>query len=180
MLNGASEDPIADYSQINSELALYDENLADKSQIIVFNKMDLPEAQEKWAKIGRWFGARGIKPLAISALTRENVKGLIQHMFEMVQSLPESPLVPDSQMPTYDLPIEEEIFNIVREGTGIYRVVGKRIERAAAMTHWDYDDAIMRFQDILETLGVSTALEQAGVQVGDTVHIGDFELEWSD
>ena len=83
-------------------------------------------------------------------------------------------------MPTYELPEQEVVFNIVREGQGVYRVEGKRIERAAAMTHWDYDDAIMRFQNILETLGVSGALEEAGVRVGDTVHIGDFELEWSD
>ena len=48
------------------------------------------------------------------------------------------------------------------------------------MTHWDYEDAIMRFQQILETLGISAALEEAGVKVGDTVYIGDYELEWAD
>ena len=57
---------------------------------------------------------------------------------------------------------------------------GRRIERAAAMTYWDYDEAVMRFQNILETLGISKALVEAGVEVGDTVYIGDYELEWSD
>ena len=37
-----------------------------------------------------------------------------------------------------------------------------------------------RFQRILEMLGIDKALREAGVQNGDTVHIGDFELEWQD
>ena len=51
LLNGAGDDPLADYSQINSELALYDDNLAQKPQIVVFNKMDLPEAQARWESV---------------------------------------------------------------------------------------------------------------------------------
>jgi GTPase len=180
LLNGASENPIADYSQINTELALYDERLAEKPQIVVFNKMDLPEAQERWPEVKAQLMARGVQPMAISAATQQHVKSLIQHIFQLVETLPEEQRLLIADMPTYELPEQEVVFNIVREGQGVYRVEGKRIERAAAMTHWDYDDAVMRFQNILEALGVSGALEEAGVQVGDTVHIGDFELEWSD
>lgn len=180
LLNGASENPLADYSQINTELALYDERLAEKPQIVVFNKMDLPEAQARWPDVKAQLTARGVEPLSISAATQQSVKNLIQHIFQRMEALPEAQRLPIAQMPTYELPAEEVVFNIVRQGQGVYRVEGKRIERAAAMTHWDYDDAIMRFQNILEALGVSSALEEAGVQVGDTVHIGDFELEWSD
>jgi GTP-binding protein len=32
----------------------------------------------------------------------------------------------------------------------------------------------------MQTLGVEEALRQAGVQEGDTVSIGEFELEWQD
>ena len=48
------------------------------------------------------------------------------------------------------------------------------------MTYWDYDEAVLRFQRLLDTLGVTEALRAAGVQEGDTVHIGEHELEWSD
>src|SRR5690606_13770003 len=48
LLNGANEDPLADYNQINQELALYDERLGERPQIVVFNKMDLPEAATRW------------------------------------------------------------------------------------------------------------------------------------
>lgn len=180
LLNGASEDPIADFSQINTELALYDEKLAEKPQIVVFTKMDLPEAQEHWPKVQAALKARGIDPMYISAATQQNVKDLIQRIFKTVDALPPVEQVPITETPLYELPEEEVVFTIVREGESTYRVNGRRIERAASMTHWDYEDAIMRFQDILETLGVSAALEEAGVQVGDTVYIGDYELEWSD
>gem|GEM_PF-3234804 len=102
-------------------------------------------------------------------------------MFTVISELPEP--VP-SDAPTgvtlYELPEEEIPFTISKVQPGIYRVSGARIERAAQMTHWDFEDAVLRFQNILETLGVSAALEKAGVKVGDTVFIGEFELEWTD
>ena len=65
------------------------------------------------------------------------------------------------------------------DGEG-WRVSGASIERAAAMTYWEYDQSVRRFQRILETLGIDGALREAGVQVGDSVFIGDYELEWQD
>ncbi len=180
LLNGASENPLADFSQINSELALFDDRLAEKPQIVVFTKMDLPEAQAKWPEIKAALQVRGIEPMAISSATQDNTRTLIQRIFETVASLPEEvTLSPSVLMPVYELPVEEVEFNINRESDG-YRVTGRKIERAAAMTYWDEDAAILRFQNILEALGVSAALEAAGVQVGDTVFIGDYELEWSE
>jgi GTP-binding protein len=180
LLNGASETPLADYSQVNSELALYDEQLAEKPQIVVFNKIDLPDAQARLLEVQKSLGKRGIDVIPISAATHQNVTTLTQRLFQVVDAIPQELAILQPDLPVYDLPREEIVFDVIREGKGIYRVAGKRIERAAAMTHWDYADAVLRFQNILETLGVSKALEEAGVQVGDTVYIGDYELEWSD
>jgi GTP-binding protein len=180
LLNGANDSPLADYSQINAELALFDEHLAQKPQIVVFNKIDLPEAQERWLIVEETLRKRGIEPVAISAATQKNVRQLVQLIFQTIDSLPEPTGTEPARMPVYELPEEEIPFTVIQEGEGVYRVSGKRIERAASMTHWEYEDAVLRFQDILETLGVSAALEEAGVQPGDTVFIGDFELEWSE
>ena len=49
LLDGMAEDPLLDFAQINSELALFDPNLKRKPQIVAFNKMDLPDVQERWA-----------------------------------------------------------------------------------------------------------------------------------
>ena len=180
LLDGASAEPLADYSQINTELALYDERLGERTQIVVFTKMDLPEAQERWPQVEKALKARGVRPMAISAATQENVRDLTQRIFRTMDSMPERFEVEAVTIPVYELPEDEFAFTVTKEGDGVYRVTGKRIERAAAMTYWDYDQAVMRFQNILETLGISAALTQAGVEVGDTVYIGEYELEWSD
>lgn len=180
LLNGESEDPVADYNQINTELALYDEMLAQKPQIVVFNKIDLPHVAERWPQVQAALQARGVRPLAISAITQQGVQQVVQKAFEVVSQLPaeQSPL--HDELPVYELPEVEPIFTIDRDASGNFIVKGKRIERAAAMTYWDHQESLMRFQKILEVLGITEALQQAGVKVGDTVFIGDFELEWSD
>ncbi len=180
LLDGSSSDPLADYNQINVELALYDEKLGEKPQIVVFNKMDLPEAQAKWPEIEAALKKRGVKPMAISAATQNQVDTLKNKMRELIENLPDEIPTVMEEMPVYELPEEEFPFVITREDNGSFHVTGKRIERAAAMTYWDYDEAVLRFQNILETLGVTAALEEAGVSVGDTVFIGDFELEWTE
>ena len=57
---------------------------------------------------------------------------------------------------------------------------GAAIERAAKMTYWEHDGSLRRFQKLLERLGVDEALRKLGVEEGDTVFVGDFELEWKD
>lgn len=181
LLNGASESPLADYSQINTELALFDEKLGEKPQLVVFTKMDLPEAQIQWPEIEAALKGRGVEVMSISAATQQDIRPLIQRVFQLVQSLPDpAEVIPSEAMPLYELPEETVEFTISRESDGGYRVLGKRIERAAAMTYWDEDAAVLRFQKILDTLGISSALEDAGVKVGDTVYIGEYELEWSE
>ncbi|HUV27457.1 MAG TPA: Obg family GTPase CgtA, partial [Anaerolineales bacterium] len=70
-------------------------------------------------------------------------------------------------------------FSVEKEIRG-WRVRGAAIERAAAMTYWEYDQSVRRFQRILLTLGIDEELRHQGVQEGDMVLIGEYELEWSD
>ena len=141
--------------------------------------MDQPEAQARWPEIEKALQARGVQPMAISAATHEGVTVLLQRTFALVSSLP--PETPSSEaLPLYELPPLEIPYTVEQVGEGEFRVTGKRIERAAAMTYWDYDEAVMRFQNTLQTLGVFDALRELGIQEGDTVHIADHELEWSD
>jgi GTPase len=95
--------------------------------------------------------------------------------------LAEAPPPPTvEEMPVYRPPADESDFSIIREAEGGYRVKGAKIERAAKMTYWEYDEAVERFQKILEALGIYQALIEAGIQEGDTVRIGEYELEWKD
>ncbi len=180
ILDGAADDPIADYNQIRAELALYDADLAQRPEIVVINKLDLPEAREYLDLLRESLRERGVHDvIAISALTRENVRGLIQQVFERASQLPARAAASPEVTPVYELADEGLPFEL-KIDEGVYYITGERIERAAAMTYWDYDEAVSRFQKTLAALGIVDALEEAGVRPGDTVFIGDFELEWSD
>jgi GTP-binding protein len=179
LLDGAAEDPIADYHQINTELALFDDRLGDKPQIVVFNKMDLPQAQARWPEIRVALEGLGYEPLAISAATHQNVQTVVNRAVQVLDSLPEEE-IEIAELPVYQLGEDPLAFTVARLSGDEFRVSGKRIERAVAMTYWDYDQAVNRFQRILETMGITAALEEAGVRPGDTVYIGEHELEWSD
>jgi GTP-binding protein len=179
LLDGAGPDPLADFSQINSELALFDERLAHKPQIVALNKMDLPDAQARWPAVRAELERRGYQALAVSAVARSGVRDLLERAAHALAAAP-APGVVEEEIPVYRPPADEAEFTVLREADGAFRVRGARIERAAKMTYWEYDEAVERFQKILGALGVRQALAEAGVQEGDTVRIGDHELEWSD
>jgi len=175
LLDGASADPLGDFEKINEELALFDPQLARKPQVVVLNKMDLPQTQELWPHIRREMKKLELEAMSISAVTGQGVPTLLQRVVDLLDSLPrEEPVV--EEVKVFHLE-EEELFSIAQEEDG-WRVRGTKIERVVAMTNWEYDEAVMRFQRILEAMGISAALEKAGVEVGDTVRIGDIELEW--
>jgi GTPase len=177
LLDGAGVDPLADFSQINSELSLFDEELSRKPQVVAFNKMDLPEAQQRWPAVKAELEKRGHTTLAVSALARTGVRDLLTLAVRLLDQMPAREAV--SEMPVYRLESGPD-FTVTREGEHAFRVRGARIERAAKMTYWEYDEAVVRFQHILESLGIRQALADAGVQEGDTVRIGEYELEWAD
>ena len=178
LLDGLSEDPVADYSQINSELSLFDPNLAKKPQLVALNKIDQPEVQERLAEIQKKFKKLKVEFMTISALARTNTRELL---IKAYQKLAETPVeeVP-APMPVYKPKEDPREFVVTREGANEWRISGSGIERAAKMTYWEHDGSLRRFQKIMETLGVDKALRQAGVKEGDTVAIGDFELEWQE
>ena len=179
LLDGLSEDPVADFSQINSELALFDPNLAKKPQVVALNKIDQPEVKEQLGDIEKNFKKLNVELMTISALARTNTRELLLKAY---QKLEEAPPVEEvaAPLPVYKPKEDPREFNVTREGSNEWRVSGVAIERAAAMTYWQHDGSVRRFQKIMQTLGVEEALRKAGVQAGDTVAIGEFELEWQD
>ena len=179
LLDGLSEDPVADYSQINSELSLFDPNLAKKPQIVALNKIDQPEVQERLPEIQKKFKKLNVDFMSISALARTNTRELLSKAYRTLQETP-IPEAVEAALPVYRPKEDPREFVVTREGAKEWRVAGAAIERAASMTYWEHDGSVRRFQKIMETLGVDEALRKAGVQEGDTVAIGNFELEWQD
>lgn len=176
LLDGLSEDPLADYSQTNSEMALFDPNLGKKPQIVAFNKMDLPDVQERWPAIKAELEKRGAEAMPISAATHENLMPLLWKAYELLQNAPEPEI--EQELPVYRPAEDPRDFTIEQTEDG-WRLHGAAIERAAGMTYWELESSVRRFQKLMVTLGVEAALRKAGIQEGDTVFIGeDYELEW--
>jgi GTP-binding protein len=179
LLNGESDDPLADFSQINSELALFDPQLAKKPQIVALTKMDQPEVKENWPKIEKAMKKRKVEIMGISSLSRTGVRELL---LKAAAKLQETPALEEvgPVLPVYRPREDARDFVVTRIGSNEWRLSGAAIERAAKMTYWEHDGAVRRFQKIMETLGVDESLRKAGAKEGDTVFIGDFVLEWQE
>jgi GTPase len=177
LLDGLSSDPVADFSQINSELAMFDAVLAKKPQVVALNKIDLPEVQQRWPEIKVALEARGIKPMTISALGRTNLEPLLWKAVELLKEAPE--LEEQEVLPVYR-PAEDILSFTIKHVSDGWQVKGAGIERAAAMTYWEHEGSLRRFQNLMEKIGLDDALRKAGIQEGETVFISDYELEWQD
>ena len=177
ILDGLSEDPYEDYMTINQELELFDERLGRLPQIVVLNKMDLPDAAAAFEELRGKFAQEGKELLPISAVAHINLKTALWRVHDALQNAPIEEIAPE--LPIYRAEEDPKGFTIAKEDE-IWVVRGKIIERAAAMTYWDQPGSVRRFQRLMTGLGVEKALRQAGIEEGDTVRIGEYELEWQD
>ncbi|HEX9091034.1 MAG TPA: GTPase ObgE, partial [Anaerolineales bacterium] len=121
LLDGLAENLIVDYAQINSELALFDPDLAKKPQIVAVNKMDLPDVQARWMEIEKGLRKKGLSALPISAVTGENVKVLLYKAFELLHTTPVP--VRKAEIPIYRPQSDPRQFEIKKVSNG-WRISG--------------------------------------------------------
>jgi GTP-binding protein len=186
MLDGASleRDPWQDLQTINRELHEYDKQLAERPQIVVFNKIDLPEAQERWPELKEKAEAAGYTTFAISAAAHQGTEELMQHAAKRLREIQQeeaeraAALAMDMEGPVLR-PQAEDAFTVTKE-QGIFVVRGKMAERAVSMTNTESEEGMARLQVRLARMGVTKALEAAGVKPGDFVRFGKVELYWGE
>ena len=121
---------------------------------------------------------RGYEAMAISAMTREGTKELLWKAVELLQTAP-VPEPGDEPCRFTARPKTRKPSPSSASPEG-WRVHSAALERAASMTYWEYEAPVLRFQKLIKTIGLDKALREAGVQEGDMVYIGDYELEWQD
>ncbi len=176
VLDGWSADPLLDFNQIMTELALFDEDLADKPQVVVLNKTDMPEVAEMAPDLEAAIRKMGYDFMTMSAIAQKGIREVLFKANELLKDAPDP--IKFEPAPVYS-PVEApDWFEVEEEEPGIFRVRGDRVERAARMTYWEHGDAVRYFQRILEAIGVHKELRKAGIQNGDTVVIDEYELEW--
>lgn len=178
LLDGLSADPLADLGATNAELAAYDPALAAIPQVLAVNKMDDPAVEQRWPALRESLRSLGLQAVPISAQRRTNLETLLERAAKAVA---EAPLdTAPSTIPVHRPGPDPSAFELRRDPDGAWRVSGTLVERSAAMTYWEHDEGVRRFQRRLAGMGVEAALREAGVQPGETVRIGEFELEWQE
>ena len=172
----AGRDPLADFDQINSELASFDIRLTSRPQVVALNKIDLAEP-EQLAQLQVELEKRGYPVFRICAPINEGVPELIKYVAGVIRTLPKTILFDEVQEKAIYKFREEDLFKISKDGK-TYRVTGNWIENLVNSTNFDDSESLQYFQRLIRKKGVIDALEEAGVQEGDLVALHDLEFEF--
>jgi GTP-binding protein len=167
-------DVLEDYRTLRQELELYNPELIDRPYLIIANKTDIPEAEENITRLKEQFGD---KVYRISAVTGQGVEVLIEKTFELLALAPREEHVGEERVIRR---FEEEIPFNIDIVDGVYEVSGKRIEKLLAMTNFDNEEGLQRFQRTIVKMGLEAALKEKGIKPGNTVRIKDLEFDYSE
>lgn len=172
-------DPYEDYMTINEELKTYNERLVTLPQIIVANKMEMPEAQENLPHFKDKLG-EDIDVFEISAITRQGLKELIFAIADKLDSIPRiKPNIEEKEETVvYRHHKKEDDFHITRNPDGSFVLHGEKLEKLFKMTDFTREESQQRFARQLRGMGVDEALRKRGAKDGDTIHLLDLEFEF--
>ncbi|MCK1255482.1 GTPase ObgE [Streptococcus uberis] len=184
-------DPYEDYVSINNELETYNLRLLERPQIIVANKMDMPEAEEHLAsfkeKLAAEYDEFDDMPqiFPVSTLAKQGLDSLLDATANLLASTDEFLLYDESDYQVedevyYGFSEEEKAFEITRDDDASWVLSGEKLERLFVMTNMERDESIMKFARQLRGMGVDEALRERGAKDGDLVRIGNFEFEFVD
>jgi GTPase len=176
-------DPLQDFETVNAELHAYEEDLLAKPMLVALNKVDVSEAQQNLELLTAELQNRGYAVYPISAVTGEGVQELLQAVAGVLREVQqhEAEIEKPQVRRRYTLEnVDERAWNVDRLSRHHFAVTGIGIERFTRMTDFSRDEAVERFQRLLESSGISDELGRLGVESGDVVHIADLDLVWGD
>ena len=177
---GATEgrNPYDDYVIINNELREFNPKILDKPQIIIANKMDMPNASKNLEEFQKKVNVN-IYP--IKAITNEGLKEVTEILGQMLDTIKKEPLYEEEKCESHVLYKfkEEQPFTVIKDdNTWIIR--GEKIEKLLKMTKFNTDEAANRFASKLRKYGVDDKLRELGAKDGDTIRILDYEFEYKE
>ncbi|KAK7815170.1 GTP-binding protein OBGC, chloroplastic [Quercus suber] len=190
VVDGSGLQPELEFDALRLELELFNPELSEKPYVVAYNKMDLPEAYEKWPLFKETLENRGIEPFCMSAVKREGTHEVICAAYELLRKSKgekeefEGPkdlvnLNHIAEMVNKKRSASINDFEILHDSSSnTWHVVGSGLQRFVQMTNWRYMDSEIRFQHVLEACGVNKSLIKLGVKEGDTVIIGEMEMVW--
>lgn len=172
-------DPFEDFIKINEELRKYNEVLARRPQIVVFNKTDLMDDDEILAYYREKVEALGYDVYYMSAATSKGVEQLKYIIWQKLSSIGE--LEPIFEVIDENLLIEENEnkpkYEIEIEN-GVYYVEGEWIELLLNSTNFGDYDSTSYFQKKLRDIGLIEELEALGACQDSTVSVSGMEFDF--
>ena len=170
-------DPIDDYEKINAELAKYSEKLSRKLQIVAANKIDLlDEDSDNLERLMDYMAAKGIEVYPICAVSGDGMDKLLERVWTLLEEY-----VEEADETTEEVVYKAENkpdFEVTRDTDGAFVITGARIENLVAMTNFDDDQSLRRFQRIWRYMELDKLLQEHGIQDGNTVRIYAMEFEY--
>ncbi|MFT0751892.1 GTPase ObgE [Synechococcus sp. RC10A2] len=174
----ATAPPLEAFETLRCELRLYNADLAQKPALVALNKIDTLAPDERAAvdAVRGAIEAQGYEVFPISAYTGEGMEPLLARLAQRIAELPPpEPLLeptPEVAKPAHQptrVYKDGEVF--VVEGTLPLEIVQR--------TDFGNHEAVLRMQKRLKGLGIFRRLHELGAQEGDTVRIGEVELEYT-
>jgi len=178
VIDGTSASPTEDMIRVNTELSLFDSAVAQKPQLVVVNKIDLPPVRARLAEIKAALTAVGSKALFISAATKEGVAELMTETANMLQSVAAEVKAGEEIPRKVFRPQPRRMVAKVHKEGDTFVVVAPELERIVARADVSNLEVRWQLKRQFDRLGVSKALEKAGVKPGDKVRCGKLEWEW--
>lgn len=170
-------DPIDDYEKINAELAKYSEKLSRKLQIVAANKIDLlTDDSDNLERLMDYMTAKGIEVYPICAVGGDGMDRLLERVWTLLEEY-----VEEADETTEEVVYKAENkpdFEVTRDTDGAFVITGARIENLVAMTNFDDDQSLRRFQRIWRYMELDKLLQEHGIQDGNTVRIYAMEFEY--
>lgn len=176
-------DPIADIYAINKELEAYNADIANRPQIIAANKIDAiwMDEEDPVEKIKKEFEPQGVQVFPISAVSGEGLNELLWAVANLLKELPQEKIVFEQEFFPEDMFINENLPYTVEqdeEDEHTFIVEGPKIEKMLGYTNLDSEKGFQFFQRFLKDGGILDALEEAGIEEGDTVRMYGLEFDY--
>ena len=165
--------PIEDYKIIRNEITKYSDKLANKKEIIIANKCDLPNFKENLELFKKEYP--DLEVYEISALNNIGIDDALIKIADTLDTIGEENIYSDSEYESHVIyKFKNEKPYTITNDNGIWIVKGEEIEKLFKMTKFTEDEAVIRFGRKLKGMGVEEALEEAGARRGDDVQILDY------
>lgn len=171
--------PIEDIRTIMAELASYNPALLQKPQIIAANKVDsiYPGMEDYLGELQKEFGEQ-YKIYPISGVSGQGIKELLYGIKAVLDTVEEKDIIFEKEF-EIDYSSDRDLpYTIEVDEEGVYLVEGPRVEKMLGYTNLDSEKGFDFFQKFLKTSGILEALEEAGIQEGDTVRMYGHEFDY--